>query len=218
MLHLKKCLFLVFVFVASTLIPAKAQESKPGMAFLKSLVLPGWGHFSLGEAHYNRGYVHLGTDLALMLSYWGIDTRTQHLQQNIYAHVELNANTSIRNRGRGYVLAVGQFENLAAYNEYQERNRNWNAFISDTPENRWQWSSLQNQANYIKMNNEIDANKQQLPFILTAMVANRLVSGISAFIRAREMSTSQTSISFQPVQENGIGTVSGAALHVRIGF
>lgn len=67
--HFFKSLFLLCLMCLSFTPALKAQETKPGMAFLKSLVLPGWGHFSLGEAHNSRGYVHLGSDIALVLSY-----------------------------------------------------------------------------------------------------------------------------------------------------
>ena len=210
-------LFLVLVLINVTGInPVKAQETKPGMAFLKSLVVPGWGHLSLGGEHTTRGYIHLGTDVALILTYFGVDLSAQHLQQNMYSFVELNANTTIKNRERGFRLAIGQFENLATYNDYQERNRNWNSLFSSTPSNQWQWNSVKNQANYIKMRNDIDSYNQQLPFILSAMVANRLISGISAFIRAREMEAPKTSLSFTPVQFSG--NVSGLALSVRTSF
>ncbi|TNE74078.1 hypothetical protein EP331_02420 [bacterium] len=188
--------------------------------FLKSLVLPGWGHFSLSPEHHTRGYIHLGTEIGLMLSYFGIDASTQRLQQNMYAHVELYAGTSIQNRDRGYALALTRYENLSAYNEYQERSRNWNAFIADTPSNRWQWESVDAREDYIRMRNKIDANNQQLPFIVTVMVANRIISGISAFIRAREMnqtaSATLSSISVSPVQQ--FGTVNGLQMNYSIRF
>lgn len=193
-----------------------AQKKDPSIAFLKSIVLPGWGHLSLGNEYKTRAYIHVGADIALILSYWGINTSTQHLQQNLYTHVELNAQTSIKNRDRAYKLAVGQFSSLGVYNEYQERNRNWNSFIVDNSQNRWQWNSIENQADYIKMTNTIDSNNQQLPFIVSAMIANRIISGISAFISAREFSPNQTAVSIQPV--NATGKFSGLALFVSVGL
>jgi hypothetical protein len=196
-------LFLLFFFStakAQTVTIEHQEKIKPSIVFLKSLVMPGWGHLSLGMQHQNRGYIHLGAEIGLLLSYFGIDARTSRLQNNLYAFVEINAETSIKNRDRSYALAIARFENLQSYNEFQERSRNWNAFIADTPQNRWQWSSVEAQANYIRMRNEIDANNQQLPFIATAMVANRIISGISAFIRVREMeNTSLSSLNIQPV-------------------
>lgn len=203
---MKFFILLYVVLITSTNLNAqqitvdKGNSPKPSVVFLKSLIMPGWGHLSLGEQHQTRGYIHFGTEIGLLLSYFGIDARTARLQNNLYAFVEINAETSIKNRDRSYALAIARFENLQTYNEYQERSRNWNAFIADVPQNRWQWSSVEAQANYIRMRNEIDANNQQLPFIATAMVANRLISGISAFIRAREMESSGlSSLYVEPV-------------------
>lgn len=203
---MKYFFFLFVVLITSSVL--KAQQNtvvhrvtpKPSVVFLKSLIMPGWGHLSLGEQHQTRGYIHFGTEIGLLLSYFSIDARTARLQNNLYAYVEINAKTSIRNRERSYALAIARFENLQIYNEYQERSRNWNAFIADIPQNRWQWTSVEAQANYIRMRNQIDANKQQLPFIATAMIANRLISGISAFIRARDQENdSLSSLYVEPV-------------------
>lgn len=209
------CLSLILLFALTSKVDAQKKDAT--MALLKSIVLPGWGHAGLGKEYKTRAYIHMGADIALLLSYWGVNTSTQRLQQNLYAHVEINAQTSIKNRDRAYKLAVGQFSSLGVYNEYQERNRNWNSFITDNSQNRWQWNSIENQADYIKMTNTIDSNNQQLPFIVTAMVANRIISGISAFISARELNANQTTtVSVQPV--NTTGQFSGLALYVSIGL
>ena len=40
-----------------------SQESnKPRGAFLRSLAVPGWGHFYAGEGNRNRALVHIGTE------------------------------------------------------------------------------------------------------------------------------------------------------------
>lgn len=203
---MKYFFFLFVVLITSS--DLKAQQNtvvyrvtpKPSVLFVKSLIMPGWGHLSLGEQHQIRGYIHFGAEIGLLLSYFGIAARTARLQNNLYAFVEINAETSIKNRDRSYALAIARFENLQTYNEYQERSRNWNAFIADIPQNRWQWTSVEAQANYIRMRNQIDANNQQLPFIATAMIANRLISGISAFIRARDQeNASLSSLYVEPV-------------------
>jgi hypothetical protein len=182
------------------------------LAFLKSAILPGWGHLSLGGENKTRGYIHLGSELVLWLSYFGIQSRTNSLQQNMYAHVELKAGTTIQGRDRTFQLAIGQFSDLNAYNAYQERNRNWTAFFDNTTANQWQWLSEKDQADYIRLRNEIDGNNQQLPFLISAMVGNRILSGISAFIRARNTLPIQPEIGIMPLNNNSV------AVNLHIGF
>lgn len=188
----------------------KVKSTSPGMAFLKSAIFPGWGHLSLGNEHKTRAYTHMGAEIVLLVSYFGISSRNVALQQNMYAHVAQNAQTSIKGRDRAYQLAVGQFSSLQAYNAYQELNRNWAAYLDDIPANRWQWSSDQAQADYIRIRNEIDSNEQQLPFLVSAMIGNRVLSGISAFIRARNQLSIQADLSIVPISTNR----AGLALHI----
>jgi len=191
---------------------AQEKHQNPGMAFLKSAIIPGWGHLSLRAEHKTRGYVHLGTEVVLWLSYFGINARTQRLEQNMYAHVELKSGTSIQGRDRTYQLAIGQFSDLKSYNDFQERNRNWTAFFEENATNSWQWQSEKDQADYIRLRNEIDGNNQQLPFLVSAMVVNRIVSGISAFIRARNTLPIQPEIGIRLMGNNSM------EINLRIGF
>lgn len=209
-----KTLFLISVLALflSANVAAQEKQNKSGMAFLKSAVIPGWGHLSLGSEHRKRGYAHLGTEIVLWLSYFGINARTQSLEQNMLAHVQLKSGTTIQGRDRTFQLAIGQFSDLKAYNDYQERNRNWAALFDATPANTWQWQSEKDQANYIRLRNEIDGNNQQLPFLISAMIGNRILSGISAFIRARNTLPLQPEIGIMPTGNNSL------AVNFRIGF
>jgi hypothetical protein len=209
----KKLVFISMLFLfVSEFSRAQEKQPSPGMAFLKSAIVPGWGHLSLGAEHKTRGYVHLGAEIGLWLSYFGIYTRTQSLEQNMFAHVEMKSGTSIQGRDRTYQLAIGQFSDIKAYNDYQERNRNWAAFIDENTANNWQWQSEKDQADYIRLRNEIDGNNQQLPFLVSAMVANRILSGISAFIRARNTLPIQPELGIIPMGNNSM------AVNLRIGF
>ena len=209
----KKLFFISILFlIVSENAMAQDKQPSPGMAFLKSAIVPGWGHLSLGAEHKTRGYAHLGTEVVLWLSYFGINARTQSLEQNMFAHVELKSGTTIQGRDRTFQLAIGQFSDLKSYNDYQERNRNWTAFFEENSANSWQWQSEKDQADYIRLRNEIDGNNQQLPFLVSAMVVNRIVSGISAFIRARNTLPIQPELGIIPMGNNSM------AVNLRIGF
>jgi hypothetical protein len=157
----------------------------PRGAFLRSLAVPGWGHYYVDNDHWKRGQYHLAADVIMVLTYAGINWKTDQLESNLLTFAQSNANIDLSERGRDYFLAIANFDNLEAYNDYQLRARNWDDLYEDVPANRWNWSDDEERFRYQDMRERIDRNKNQLPALLTLMVANRIVSGVSAFVSAR---------------------------------
>lgn len=184
----------ILIFLMATQAGVRAQPEKPPntgtpdpkIAFLKSIVLPGWGHYHVDHRHWNRGKYHLGAEAALILTYLGFRIHAANIEDNWSTYAQSEAGVSIGNRDRAFQLAVGDFENLAAYNAFHERNRSWSLLLPDTPENRWQWQQPADRKAYNDLRKRFENMEQQLPALLTLMVVNRLVSGISAYNRARK--------------------------------
>lgn len=188
----------------------------PKIAFLKSLAVPGWGHHYVNQDQWQRGQYHLAADAALLLSYIGLRWHSNNLQQNWYTYARHTGGVDIENRDRLFQLAVGQFNDLEAYNAYQERVRNWNALYEDTPQNRWGWQDDLAREDYQDLRDRFETIDQQLPALLSLMVVNRVVSAISAYNRARRLREAAPSMSvrFSPSSVTGRGIVA----NLRIGF
>jgi len=166
--------------------PATEQQPDPKIAFLKSLAVPGWGHHYVNKSNWTRGQYHLAADAALLLSYLGLALHSNNVEQNWYAYGKLEAGVPIKGRSRDFQLAVGNFNSLQAYNDYQLRSRNWDQLIADRPENRWQWGSRSKRSRYNTLRSNFEQIDQQLPALLGMMVVNRVISGISAYNRAQK--------------------------------
>jgi hypothetical protein len=179
---------------------AQADLPDPKSAFLRSLAVPGWGHHYIDRSNWVRGQFHLAGDAALILSYLGLSVHSNNLQQNWYSYGAVRAGVPIKGRSREFQLAVGDFNSLEAYNDYQERSRNWDRLFADTPQNRWQWQDDAERSKYNNMRSSFERIDQQLPALLALMAVNRIVSGISAYNRARKVNeaASQTTLSFLP--------------------
>jgi hypothetical protein len=207
---LKKPLLIIFLFLfVSQSVPAQqSRDEKPSArtAFLKSLALPGWGHYYVDKSNWNRGKYHLGTDVLLIISFFGLNVHSNNLQQNWYAFARSEAGIDIENRSRSIRLAVGDFNSLAAYNDYQLRTRNWDELLQDTPENRWNWENDESRFEYNDIRNRFENIDQQLPALIGLMVVNRVVSAISAYNRAGKVqSSSETTFYFtRPVSTPGV--------------
>ena len=191
------------------------KRSDPKVAFLKSLAVPGWGHYYVNKSNWSRGQYHLAADAALVLSYLGFSVHSNNLQQNWYAYGRTEAGVSIKDRSRRFQLAVGDFDNLQAYNDYQLRNRQWDRLFANTAENRWNWQNEAERARYDDLRSRFEKIDQQLPALLVLMAVNRLISGISAYNRAQKQAENavQSTVYLSPYQVAG-----GFVANVKVDF
>lgn len=156
-----------------------------GGAFLRSLVLPGWGHRYVDNDNWKRGQIHLGADVLLLGGSLGYNRQAIMTQNSMFTSTKQQAGVDIRGRDKAFQLGVAQFNSLAEYNLYQEQTRNWDRFLADTPENRWEWRSQEDRNRYNDLRAKYDDSKRQTSLLIGLMAVNRLVSGISAAITAR---------------------------------
>lgn len=195
----------------------------PAQAFLRSLALPGWGHFYAGNDHRNRGYIHAGTDIALLGTIFGFNIKANRIENDYITFVNLNAGVDLSSRNRSFRLAVGDFNSLNEYNDYQLRSRNWNRLIEDTPQNRWLWESTSQRFRYRELRSQADNIRNQLPAIAGLMVVNRIISGISAYNRVRkDQETLKMNLTLLPVSSSTYysqySDISGVKAQFRLFF
>lgn len=175
--------FLPIVFSGSPTVAAQSPE--PAGAFLRSLALPGWGHHYADHQNWNRGKLHLAADVLLIAGLTGSVMQERNLHTTYHTHASLKAGVDTKNRGRSFQLAVGGYENLWEYNDYQLRSRNWSRIFPDERENRWEWRSEEDRHQYNELRNRRENAKNRVPMIVGAMVVNRVLSSVSAYSRVR---------------------------------
>lgn len=192
-------IILIILFSISTF-PAESvaqNNPDPAGAFVRSMVVPGWGHYYADSENWNRGKAHLGAELALIAGYFGLRTRASSLQEQYLTFANLRAGVTISERGRPFQLAIGEFNTLQEYNDFQLRSRNWNRLIDDNPENQWNWNSESDRLRYNELRSDRDRVQNQLPAMIGLMAVNRVVSALSAYNRARNASATPE-LSFIP--------------------
>ena len=87
--------------------------------------------------------------------------------------------------------------------------------LPDTPENRWNWETENDRMDFQSTRDRIANSENQLPTLLTLMVANRLFSGINAFTKARNMSQNIPEASFSYLNDFG---QPGVTAHLKFSF
>jgi hypothetical protein len=207
--------FAVLMSPLTLLAQQNSQEPSPAGALLRSMVLPGWGHYYADSENWNRGKVHLGVDITLLASYFGFRINANRLEGNLFTHSKMYAGQSIDDRGRAFRLNIADFNSLSEYNDYQERTRNWDRFIDNTPENQWHWESTNRRLEFVDLNNRMERNRQQLPAIVSLMVVNRLIAGVNAFTTARNRSVNSATLTLT-IPEYTLG--NGVQANIRLSF
>ena len=162
------------------------EQKNPAMALRRSFLFPGWGEHYANPSDWTRGQWHMAVDVSLILSYVGIRYRVSFLEDELVTFAQSNAGIDLTSRDREMYLAVSNHDNLALYNDYQLRTRNWNKRLEPIPENEWNWRSNSSRSHFNDMRERVDKNKNQLPALVTLMVINRVISGIHAFGLVRD--------------------------------
>lgn len=157
----------------------------------------------------------MGADILVVLSFFGLNIHSNNLQQNWYSYARDEAGIDIENRSREIQLAVGDFNSLSDYNDYQLRTRNWDQLLEDRPENRWNWQSDELRGEYNDIRNRFENIDQQLPALIGLMVVNRVVSAISAYNRAGKVQAKNTDTALY-FSRHAVGT--GILANVKVRF
>ena len=179
------------------------SEKSSRVAFLRSLVMPGWGHHYIDKKNWRPGQYHMGADVFMILSYVSIRLRNNQLKNDLETFALAKAGIDLRYKNRDTFLAIADFDNLEDYNDFQLRSRNWDDLIIDSAENRWNWFNDEDRFRYQNRRERIDKNSNQLPALITLMVANRVISGIGAFVKARNMNLKLPEARFSHLNEFG---------------
>jgi len=175
----------------------------PRKALLLSFIVPGLGHHYVDNENWTRGKIHLGSEIALLAGYFGLSARANRLENNLNTLATSKAGVSLSGKDRGFELAIANYDNLEEYNDYQLRTRRWQNILPNTPENRWNWESDNDRFEFQNTRDRIANSENQLPTLLTLMVANRIFSGINAFTQAREASSRLPEASVSYLNEFG---------------
>lgn len=210
--------FVLFIMLFIGLSSVKAQsnfedklqlenriEKSPKGAFLRSIIMPGWGHHYLGKNHVKRARFHFGSELILIMTYFGLDNRASNMNSRMNAYVASETGIQLDNRSRSFQIALSQYNTLAEFNDFMERTRNWNQILPNTPENQWYWESDEARNTYVQLRDNRERATQQLPGLVSLMVVNRVLSGLNAFTAARKSNIfPELNVSSNSLTTNGL--------------
>ena len=186
----------------------------PQGAFVRSLVVPGWGHYYVDKQNWRTGQYHLGADVLLIATYFGVNTRANALSDDVRTLAQARAGVELEGRGRDFELAVARFNTQDEYNDFQRRNRQ----VNDLFEGEaffWEWTSTADRERFNDIRDRRDRADNQLPALVGLLVVNRVLSGITSFSKARRAGRNIPQVSFSYLRPDG---QRGVTANVRFGF
>ena len=194
-----RCLLLVACFALPGLLaaPAGAQLAPPeepafvpksgGKALLLSLAVPGLGQrYVHGGSWRGAATVYALADAAAWLGLAAAEWREGDVVESYRTLAVARAGADLDGKDRRFFLNLGAYPSSDAFREAQLRSRNWSEvdYVAD-PAFRWAWDSPEAFQQYRDLRDEADAWGRRRTLFVSALVANRLVSGLAALRAAR---------------------------------
>ncbi|MBK6766942.1 MAG: hypothetical protein IPG71_11750 [bacterium] len=156
-------------------VPAMAGD-KGQAAFLKSLVIPGWGQYELNRPRHAMAF--LGADLLLIGSALSLNHHGQQLRDNYEAFAESNGGVT-GSHGKEFYIDVANWMSVFDYNEQRMAERNFSA-LYDTETQYWMWSSEAERARMDDMRLDSDRSLNRVIYAVALVGVNHLVSAFHA--------------------------------------
>jgi hypothetical protein len=180
---------------------SQAQNRSAGGAFLRSLVLPGWGHYYAHGGEWGRsGTFFALTDVALALGAGSSEWRRQSVVQSYETLASGSAAADVAGKNRTFFLRLATYQSSDEFLEVSLRNRAWDDldYVSD-PAFQWQWASEEDFQKFRELREEGETLRRRRIVLIATLVGNRILSGFSA-ARSVRRGRSPVSVALVPVR------------------
>ena len=186
-------LFIFFEFIYSQELNLNRNSEKHSNSpILKSLILPGWGEYSLG--YKQRGRIMALSESLLFISILSSYSFANKFQENYKAYATQHANVNPANKNRQYWIDIGNYLSMNQFNEEHLRWRDFDATYSQYNNWEWNWDNDNNRIKFEKMRIKSDTWKLRASFLIGGMVLNHIISGIDALYLVRTLNIRSTEI------------------------
>jgi hypothetical protein len=200
--RLSRALLSVLIVSVSATAFAADKRSENTSAFLKSLVIPGWGQYSLDRK--NAALTFFGAELMLVggmltLNSYSRSTKADYLSlASAYAGVT-------GGHDHDFYVDVGNWMTVDQFNERRLQERNFDALYTD-PSDHWTWDTDAHRAEMEKVRLRSDRAHNNVLYLVGGLVLNHVASAIhagrvAAIERQKAAAPKPTSwnIGFEPV-------------------
>lgn len=162
-------LLLLTLFVEAEAKPRKA-------AFFQSLVVPGWGQFSLDKK--NAALAFFGTELVLIGGIYSFRAYGASARDDYEAMAATNAGV-VGEHGHDYYVDVGNWMSVDGFNELRLQERNFDELYTREAD-RWEWDSDLHRVEMRTRRIKSDRAFNSVLYLVGGLVLNHVASAIHA--------------------------------------
>ncbi len=164
------------------------QQTEPtyestGPAFLKSLLLPGWGQLSTGANTRARSFI---VAEGLLWSTFASFQIYSHLKQDdLESFAVQSAGVNGIGKEKTFYTDVSNFIDIYEHNEERRRFRRYDDVYPIDDKHFWKWNSVKDQNRFDELRLSAEKANRNSTLILGAIIVNHVISGIDAIFVAR---------------------------------
>ncbi len=176
--------------------PAVTTKKSPGLALLFSLILPGAGHYYLNRMDVGKYY--LGVDAVSWIGLVSLNLYGNSVRDNSRTFSHEHAGISnISDKPDDYFANIGNFQNIYQYNNDQ-LNRGQFGSLYDVNQFFWNWDNVNNESIFEQQRKNSERIYNSRIIFGSLLIANRVISAISAYFIANHQQKSTSSLNFEP--------------------
>lgn len=153
-------------------------EKPTGQAFLKSLLLPGWGELSAGESKRGRSFLIAEGVLWSAFTAFRIYGNWKRNDLENFAVEKAGVNTT--SKAKTYYTDVSNFQDIYEHNEEMRRFRRYDDVYPVDEDNFWQWTSKSDQERFDELRLSSSQALRNSTLVVGAVLINHVLSAIDA--------------------------------------
>ncbi|MDP2361088.1 MAG: hypothetical protein Q8O14_10085 [bacterium] len=194
-------------------LPRPAGLVSPGGAFLRSLVVPGWGQAAVARHRpelRGKGRTGFWLDLGLVAGAWGLNRLSGIKASEYRAYARRQAGAGDHGRGSDYWVDVSNHQSRADFNRAMLENGLPQRRYLD-PADGWSWPQEADLLRYRDLRAVSEHASSQALAVGGAIFVNHVLSGVGALRLARQ----ELELAAYPV-EGGLGLALSLDLTPRL--
>ncbi len=160
-----------------------SEKKSVGLGILYSVLLPGMGELYAGD--YSIGKYFTMTDVALWLTLYGVNYYGDMKRDDYIAFAQLHAGVNPSGKDDTYWGTIGNYDNINIYNDEMELMREYDK-VYDLNTHFWSWDEVANRKKYRSMRNSSETAYNNVKFVVSALILNRVASAVNAVITVKK--------------------------------
>ncbi len=158
--------------------PPQSSVSSTGKAFLKSLLLPGWGEFSSGAK--KRARYLLVTEGVLWTTFVSLQIYGHWKQSDMENYAMEKAQVNTTGKDNTFYANVSNYHNIYDYNEEKRQFRQYSLVYSVDEDHFWQWDSDADSRRFDQLYTSRKLAGRNATLLIGGILLNHIFSAIDA--------------------------------------